>query len=226
MDARSLCEIKMKDANDCIDPETGLITAWDGGTDDCQLYSAELLALNYQEGLALYLDRSIYNNEIASGLFRRKQNDNNSLDNYIGICWTFTEDAKRILTYGQKHFWCFNFETPGKFAFRWWFGRFIGFPPFVKVCAGRKIGLISQLLYSLACLFSLFAKRGDVGNQILQWLMNTKMKRISKILNCIIKIYEWAMLKRYPGGIYELMCIYHGREHPISKAALSRKGGW
>lgn len=212
--------------NSCIDPETGLITAWDGGTDDCQLYTAEFLTLNFKEELALYLDRDIIKTENISGFFRRKINDNNSVDNYIGVCSVFTATAADVLSYSQRHFWCFNFDNPGKFVFRWWWGRFVGFPPFVKVCAGCEIGLISQLLYSIALLFNLFANRGDVGNQILQWLSNTKLKGKHRLTNLVIRFWEWMMLKRYPGGVYDLMVCYHSSEHPISKAALSRKGGW
>lgn len=95
------------------------------------------------------------------GLFSRsfwKLGEAQSWDDYIGICagsfWTNHPAARWVYEYGKKNNWSFDNLNPYKFSWRKWFGRFIGFPQFVKMCSGKKTNVLENLMIALKIVFT------------------------------------------------------------------------
>jgi hypothetical protein len=209
------------------DPVTGLVWAQDFGKDNEPLFTATYLALIYPEEpselitfVSRFLDQT---RTVVEGLYHRYPGsiDLNSVDNLIGIASMSERSAAILLRRGRSSFWCFNNTNPDKWTFRSWYGRFIGFKPFLKARLNIKLNPWEKGLYYLAAKFSLFSDRYDVGNKILQWLMNREVQRQWP---WIAETWNASMLKRYPGGIHELCVIYHGQGHVVTMAAKSWKG--
>ena len=57
--------------------------------------------------------------EKEPGLFNRTPggNEQEQWDDYIALCATFKDVARRVMLYGKAHSWNFNNVNPGKFTF-------------------------------------------------------------------------------------------------------------
>jgi hypothetical protein len=213
-----------EDLKPYIDPDSGLVMAADGGCDNEPLFAAIAFRLDPwgMAGLKVnahdFLSRESV--RIVPGLYRRYPGaTDNSVDNLVGVCCFGESFAKSILTYCESTRFSYDVTKPGHFTLRYWFGRFVGFPPFVKAAAGKKIGIGSQILFSLACLFTLIGSRTDVGNRQLQLLMNDVLYGKYRLVDATIRFWGKRMKKMYPNGAKDIFSLYHGPNHPFVKYA-------
>lgn len=187
------------------------------------LMVATLRLLSKDQGEIMFwegcLGEFCYRRDVARffGLYaRRPWADDNSVDNYIAISSASFVRSCFIRNYAENNHWCFNLKEPGKFIFHDWYGRFIGFPPYIRM-RSKVPHFFDHILFSIACMASLFCKKTDVSNLILQWIMN------STIEECKLpkKLWAWIAMKRWPGGMKEVFSYYHGKDHPFVKYAQS-----
>lgn len=239
--------------NDCIDPQTGLFTAWDGGRDNELLFTATYVALTKDRSFKDKVHEFVLQTSHPQyqGLFCRYPGNETmtSHDNMIGLLYLESEynsfmrfprySTYCILDRGWKYKWCFNYEIPDKFNWRGFFGRFTGFPAYVEQCIMPNWGapVWWQLGFIVACLLSPFdhvtwikEKLGIVphGTEINdvgnRILQWVQNQRMADNYPRSVNLWNKRMLKRYCGGIHELCWIYHTEDHPITKAAERWKG--
>jgi hypothetical protein len=130
--------------------------------------------------------------------------------------------ANRIYNVG-KPFWYFdNIGVP--FTLSNWQGRFLGLPGVIKRGAGKPINWLNQLGYCAYILSDVYFHKDktDVSGRILQWLANSVMKDESRLVNSCINIWEGNIKKVYSGQMGEVLGIYHGVDHPFSRAMEGR----
>lgn len=210
------------------DKQTGLILASDGGrdnmpvctalahilTDDC--VQADLL----EERAEDFINRPDV--KVEWGTFRRYPGANdNSVDNMIGLCYLSKNYAQWIWQYKWESLFSFNVSNYKKFSFKWWYGRFLGFPSYVKFVATGDIGILDYVLVSISMWFSTFGAKEDTSNKILQYIMNQKYAKNdnSRILNFFLKRWNKKMNKIYAYGPKQMFEIYFGASHPFTMAA-------
>lgn len=216
-----------------IDEETKLVQAADHGRDNLILHTAHLMQLLLENN---HLDRYIYWSGVvfgflsnptvrtSPGFYRRYPNGpmDNSVDNYIGAACANDYHCMWIRAQGHMSNWCFNVEEPYKFKLKYWFGRFIGFPPFIKMASGEPVGLLSQLFFSVACIYSSLSSYGNTSDKLLQLLMNKRVKGKHFLVDKSISVWRWIMNKKYKRGEQELYGIYYGKAHPFAEYSKER----
>lgn len=205
-----------------IDAETGMVMAADGGRDNLILNTATLIALlGDGSGWEMKALRFLSSVTVAPGLYKRYpgHTGSNSVDNLIGAACASYLIPSQIRLWARHSRWCFNVEKPGSWAFRHWYWKFIGIPPFIHMAAGRPIGLFYQLTFALACIFSTFSERGNTSDKCLQFLINRRVEHRYPLVNWSIRIWRNRMAKKYPGGMAEVYSIYFGPEHPFTRYA-------
>lgn len=209
-----------------VDPETGLFTGADGGRDDMPVVAAvaifvsndPIYVLKTAQRVLLFLEREDIN--LGWGIFRRYPGANdNSMDNMVAACFVSPEFAKSVLAGASMTEWCFNVRNPLRFSVQDFYGRFIGFIPFVKACAEADLNRVNIFLSSVACLYSTISPYGDTTNKILQMLMNVRLRGRDKWLDRAINEWCAIMQRRYPKGPKELLGLYYGIDHPITLEA-------
>lgn len=216
------------------DPATRLIRAADGGTDNLPVHSAvyyELLSqadalLSERDLFATYLHVS----EVTPGVYRRRPDatDENSVDNLVATLsatqrLNLPEVARRVYDHGVTHRWTYSCLDP-RMKFNLWekdtyapfFGRFPGIIPFIRICAGVPVSFLSQIALNQSMVWN--AELGvdsDVGNRILQWLMNRAVFGRYALVDKGIRAWRELMAKKYKGGMKEVLGLYHGKGHPF-----------
>ena len=215
-----------------IDPKTGCVLAADGGNGNEALFTAILLDLcrdSLQDPAALNSYGLAYSNCLKfmhscailgdlGGLYTSYPGvTENSVDNYIGLVSSIVWIRPYIISYGQQHWWSFAVELPGHFQLKDCYLRFVGFRPYVLMMNNESIGLISQTLYSLAMLITLFTGATDVSNIQLQWLQNRGVKGKHRLIDWTMKVWQYIAMKRWPGGMQQVFAIYNNSPtHPFA----------
>lgn len=172
----------------------------------------------------------INSTELEPGLFNRhpdKVNDQETQDDYIGLEVTdilmFNLNpgvSDYIYKYGLDHKWYYD-NLKGSFSLGNWFGRFPWFPALVKKGACQPLNWFNRIGYCLYLLSTVYFNkdRTDTSGRILQWLANSVMKSEGKLIDYCIRKWEDKIKVDYPTGYMgEVLGIYHGVEHPFSKA--------
>jgi hypothetical protein len=121
--------------------------------------------------------------------------------------------------YGCNHSWCFNVQNPGHFTLNYWFGRFIDFPAFVKSQTTGHLGVLGQLLWSIAITTTTMTDYGNTSEKVYKWMQVEKMRGRHVLTNWAIQLWSKLMQKKYPGGPKELFSIYFPKEHPFIQYA-------
>lgn len=169
--------------------------------------------------------------EIAPGLYARhpnKLNDHQTHDDYIGMVVSSyilnnSYPAEYIRQYGEKNHWVYDtLQKPASFTtkFNNWHGRFPGLIGVYKRATGVKPSLFDRVGYCAALLADVYFKKDwtDTSGIILTWLSNTVMKGESKMVDYCIEKWEDKVKEKYEGQMGEVLGIYHGLNHPFSKA--------
>lgn len=206
-----------------LDPETGLYQAPDHGRDNLIVHTAALMA-QLPSDLHLYMSAKVFhvfvadNMTVQRGLYRRYPGAllENSVDNLIALACANDYFAMQILQRGREYHWCFDVAYPLGMSFKYWYGRFIGFPPFIAMAAGKKIGIISQLLFSVACIYSAFSKYDNTSDKCLQYLMNKRVYGKYRLVDWSIRVWRKLMLRKYKAGLWELYFRYYGPGYPLT----------
>lgn len=206
--------------------ETGMIQAANHGRDNLILGTAHLIALltdpleqaDWRFKAWMFLSDEV---AVRSGLYKRYPDctGNNSVDNLVAAAFASKAQALLIYIRGKKMHWSFDVENPDEFSWRYWYGRFIGFSPFIKMAAGASIGLVGQLLWSLACIFSALSSKQNTSDKLLQYLMNRIVGGRYWLCDRAMEFWRKIMARKYPGGMRDVYAIYYGPDHPFAKYA-------
>lgn len=132
-----------------------------------------------------------------------KQNpdDDQKQDDYYGILASlfFSVEhflAQEILSYGNSTGFVYNIRNPGKWEFKYWFGRFVDFVGFMKICAANKIDLGNYLLLCAVMIANAFNNKNPSGN-VKAYLRAAVLKRAGMGGRVIVSIWEWRIRKKY-----------------------------
>jgi hypothetical protein len=205
-----------------IDSQTGLVAGADGGRDNETLDTATFKFLQKELSPAMNqaIDQFLNVTRVSLGVWRRYPNaSDNSVDNYVGIAYLSSGYAKTIQLRGENSFWCFNISNPNKFALRFWFGRFLGFAPFIRASATGKMGLIDAFFYAITCFLTSLSAPENTSDKCLQILMNDRVKGLHWLSDLGIKAFNSVMRRKYPRGVQSVYSIYFGPNHPFTLAA-------
>ena len=197
-----------------LDLETGLLMAPDGGKDNLQLYSAYLyreLIRSGEYSRAVIIYERVINyclaNQVTLGLYRRSPLNDNSIDNYTGIVYVSPDLSDYVLSRWSVRFACFDCDRPDWIGVgRYWFGRFLGFKPYLQACAEIKPNLINRVIWVLSCLVSIKFSKG-ASDPLLQSLQCDKMA-----VYCPKTVSFWR--SRY--FLKQLYSEYFGPNHPLT----------
>lgn len=101
-----------------------------------------------------------------------------------------------------------------------WHGRFPWLVGIYNVGVGKSPGFINSLAYAAYLMADVYfgKDRTATSGKILKWLANDTMKGQSKIIDWAINKWENYIKEMYPGQMGEVLGIYHGVDHPFSKA--------
>jgi len=208
---------------------TGMVSLYgDGPCDNLFLFTAESSALADRLGetqLAVDLARCgvvyAHLSEIEPGLFKRRPDDTgaNSYDEYFGAAycaWRMGDPylADEILQYGDKHFYCYDVENPGKLSWRFFFARNITFIPFIKACAYQRVGVIGQMAWTIGALLSLIGPRESTSGKLLIDQQILPMWSTGVIAKIGVQLWLYGMKKLYPEGRTTPYTTYFG-SHPL-----------
>lgn len=167
-----------------------------------------------------------------SGLYYRhpnKMDQPQTQDDYIGLIVSACAlnmqvlISKPIVDYGKKHYWYFD-PVGGSLKFDSWHGRFPGLTGSYKRAAGDSINLLDRIGFCAVTLYSAYfpGDKTSTSSKILTWLENSVMRGESKMVDYCIDKWEDMIKKTYPGQMGDVLGIYHGVDHPFSKAMQGR----
>lgn len=205
-----------------IDPETGLIASKDGGKDNETLNVATFEHIHGElpTGLEVALILFMQKTKVKDGLWLRYLGaTDNSVDNYIAVACLSPLFALQILKYGERNLWCFNPAVPDSFVLRCWYGRFLGFKPFIKARVYERMNTLDAFLFGASAVFTAFSEYGNTTDKCLQVLMNQYARNCHWLSDLFISLFERLMYRKYPKGLTELYGIYFGLDHPFTQAA-------
>jgi hypothetical protein len=141
-----------------------------------------------------------------------------SWDDLIGIVAAEPKFASLILRAGGFfHYW----DNTGTRGFKWsaWLGRFFGFVPFLKIAAGQKIGIFSQVALAFSFLGVLLAKPSDTSGKCLDYLRIRVVYSKYRLVDWIIDHIWWVVVHKQNQGMSGVYSIYFGATHPITLRA-------
>lgn len=119
--------------------------------------------------------------------------------------------AKRILEHGKKTGWMWDDK-------KLW--RFPIFIPTVYAGAYGRLNILLQALAALAFIANCFEKYEETSGKKSLWIAQKALYGKGLVISLAIKLWRWAQLKRYKGGIREVFTIYfppqQGVPHPFS----------
>lgn len=161
--------------------------------------------------------------EVEPGLFDRNpgRTDSEAHDDYIGVAaasyFCVMGFAHDIWLYGEKHFYCWNNQDPGKFSLSHFDARFIGLMPFYRIAAGQKLWFARK--WELAFAINENAKDTTASDKILMWL-ETRVAKDRGL--CLKEISNWdaALIKQF-GSLEGLFAQYFGKDHPFSTCGVN-----
>lgn len=209
----------MIDVTPYIDSATGLMVSRDGGKDNEILNMATLEHVQgfLTEDQSLAVHTYLKNSEVQDGLFARSPGaQDNSVDNLIAIAYLSPVDAIDMYHYGRNNWWVFNVAKPGKLKLQFFFGRFVGFIPFLSAAAFGYMSTFEALLYAVSTIFTSFSEHGNTSDKCLQVLMNERVLGKHWLSDWGIRVFNKLMMEKYPGGLHELYTVYFGANHPFT----------
>jgi hypothetical protein len=199
----------------------------DHSTDNALLYSATYLVLSgdlqYENAFIDFVRAC----EVQPGIYHRYPGDpgDNAHDDLTGIAVAAKlfglPFARDIHSYGARHGWCWNVQSPGQFDRRYFWPRIFDFEPTIKAAAGAKITFFDQVLYALALTWNTREAKEETSGKCLIYLKNKVMDGQGWLSNWAIRYWRRKMLELYPGGIRDVYAIYFGPDHPFAKFAPS-----
>lgn len=149
-------------------------------------------------------------------------------DEFIGAAYTgwragLFEIAHSVLVYGLETDSDFDTEAPDVWSFKGWYTRNLMFNPFMRGCARLKVGMVSQILWSLGLLLSLFEGYGSTSGKNLCWIQVDPMQECGWITQVSIVIWRAFMGFKYKGGAREMLGIFLPG-HPLAGYAPTHWG--
>jgi hypothetical protein len=141
-------------------------------------------------------------------------------DDYMGVCAashivdpTIADDIAR---YGFLNGWIYqDMEDDNPLNFH--FYRLAGVIQHIRVCAGLKLNLLDQLIWSASVVFTTFSNPGATSGRILKWLMVKSIENKGYLM-CDIAAWWFKrdIKRRYPGLMGDVFAIYFSSEYPFS----------
>lgn len=191
------------------EPMTGAVSCElhpvDYSCDNGVAFTAEYYALLGKSGPIPEFDHLLLEYEgcipVPGVLYRHpSSNEVASWDDHLAAAAMSPMMAARILAYGEVNDW----EWGGK-----WLGRFPIFIPTVRAGAGKPLSLLHKLLAASCYLVNSFEGYEHTSGKISLWLASKALYgEPMKGFNWVIKLWRYAQLKRYKGGLREVMGSY------------------
>lgn len=138
--------------------------------------------------------------------------DETQCDDYWGALLISRPWAQEILAYGKAHWWCFDIGGQGRF--KYWFGRFLPFASFVKVCAGERPNRLEAFCLALYILFSAYKISNADGN-MKAYCVISRAQWASPWCAWAAKIWNRRIRARY-GFVGLSWAEYFGPDHPMN----------
>lgn len=197
-------------------------------TDNGILYTSQYLIQLKRNGDLQPTDVEHFDQKILScyaktGLLNRRPADTSQEgpDDYIGLC-SFSKECSDVMAdevnqYGRSttpHYVYNNFN-PGHFSWSAWLGRQVGFAAFIKLCAGDWTNPIEDLCLYTGLIITSLSNKSETSDRVLGQLIIDQLPNypVSFLIKCW---WNWR-IKRLYGTFQQVMSVYFGPEHPLTK---------
>jgi hypothetical protein len=214
-----------------------------GGRDNIAKDTAVAIALEKPEDRQAWRDRIylfLMSSVLRVGLYVREPGNlnRNSVDNLIGtivasklIGSGSVAFADVIHERGEKMNWTYSVAYPDT-AFNpflpWrykvkqdWYGRFPGFPPFVRLACGAPVQDDGLSLFYASVRVTCGTPKDNTSDKVLMWLQWQVIPQEHYLIKEAYEYWKKAMTEQY-GDLGGLMAVYYGADHPFTVAARGR----
>lgn len=210
-----------EEINEYREPSTKMVSVYknpsDHSTDNGLLFSATYIAI-LKESERIY-ELNWFANiveacQVKPGLYYRYPGGAylNAHDDLTGVCiggyLLGIHYSRDVLAEGEANDWSWNTDSPGTWTLKTYFNRFIDFVPFVRVCAGKPIGLISQLRICAIYVSNAFKDERDTSGAILLWLRSLVIRGRYPLIDAFLSFWKLALKKQHPNGMRDVFAIY------------------
>jgi hypothetical protein len=226
-----------------LDAKWGLPLGANAGRDNIAKDTAVMLALmspDERKAIALkvetFIAMAMY--PATPGLYFREAGNTsrNSVDNLIGHVVIGellpTDDAKFIHERGERMNWtysvaypdvAFNPFLPWRYKVRQdWYGRFPGFPPFVRLACGAPVQDDGLSLFYGSVIATCDTPKENTSDKILLWLQWQVIPEPTHwLVSQAYNHWKKAMTEQY-GDLGGLFAVYYGADHVFTQAARGR----
>lgn len=161
------------------------------------------------------------------GLYCRRPNQDSVLeaqDNYAALAAIGPQVAKRICSWGEKHFWNFNNMPP--YAWKLEAQRQPGEIAYYQICAEEEPGMFSFSYMCAGLLVNAYDKKASPSDTQLAWLRIETIDRVGifgflkrEMFKKVKSIWFKKMEEKFPGGMPTVFKRYYRAEHPIHEIA-------
>lgn len=148
----------------------------------CNEYGVDEFRLRFKDRIETYYAKCLVNRE-TPGLFYRWPNGfggDSSHDELMGGAWLSPMIARDILAHLEKTDGQYTVDPKyivGTYDETKNVNRFFWLRPFLRACAGFRVSLFSQLLWSIQALVSCWNFTGDASGVLKVWVMCDVMKK-------------------------------------------------
>lgn len=150
----------------------------------CLLLAGKADKVDYREKLLVEIDEFYSKCLMPSGVMNKwPGGGHTSHDELMGAAWLRPGIAREIVEYLELNDGMYDNESPEKPREKFYMYRFIFLMPYLRACAGLRVSLASQVIWSLAAISNCWKFTGDSSGVLLFMLMGDKMQNypISKI---------------------------------------------
>lgn len=192
--------------------------------DNYHMLNALYWLVLYQNGTTANVDEIVQTTtfdiacEKLPGLYARfpsRMNDDISQDEIYGICQVDSMGAINIESYGSANWWSYWLANPNHWHWDYCLGRQPSFVAYIKASAGKPIPF-SQFIWAIGFLASAFTGYTETSGKLLSYIQSHNMNSYF-FPRQVVKLWKWIMMKRYPGGLNDIMKIYFAPQpnHPF-----------
>ncbi len=144
---------------------------------------------------------------------KRNPDDEQTQDDYWGALPLNKSWAEEILEYGQKHLWIMDVHEEGRLTF--WFGRYLPFAPFTKICAGVKLNCVERKILK-ATIYLDALKTGSASGNMIAYCRAWACVQRDPFFADAFAYWLRKVRKRY-GTLGASWAAYFGPGHPLNE---------
>lgn len=150
--------------------------------------------------------------------WKKNKDDDEQHDDYRGwlaACY-FSDNPfpKLFLEFAKEHNWVVDVQNPDFPNIKYYFGRYIGFPSYVKMCARQKLGFLDHITVAFMILSKCF-KISKSDSCMKAYCEITVARKESKLCNLVSKLWFYLVRKKYKITGQAFAEYFQSPSHPL-----------